>query len=334
MAADGKEAHPDDSILLAYIRQQPLGNSWPNIDLHLTQCSACTKRVRKLQEISISLDAGLLPSQDMLPQSQLERNWDWLESREVAQHLYQRRKHERLREDQLLGMALLTHLPQLLLAVLLYVRQLSLTKMLPAVVQNIRYQSVETYRPGLRAKNPIQVASLVIVLALVLVLAALFVFAEVKHPFTPYQPVNVTRTVGPAVNATIVAHATATMAASLSGGKTTAGVAKPTISLCLTKADKNQHRMRICGVNFKPGDRVEIVIEIAGSMPRPLHNSVPVNATGKFEDTWSLNGCRSVPVAIFAWDVEHPAIVSQVLQNIQYDGCPPQRILTAGMRQH
>ena len=310
--------HPDDSILLAHTRQQPLGSDWSDIDLHLTQCSECTKRVKELQEISISLDTALLPSQNKPPQSQRESEWDWLESPEAAQRLYQHREQERLHEDQLLGMALLTQLPQVFLA-----------KVLPTVLQNGRYQKVETYRPGLWAKNPLQSAHLLLAFAIMLVITTLFVFAMVRQPLTHlFHSDSATMTAAPSVNATITPHpmSTPTTVATVPGaGPTTIGGShktKPAISLCMTQNDKNQRRMHICGVNFKPGDRVAVIIELVGSAPRTLHPMVFVGVAGRFEYAWTLNGCRSVPISIIAQDVAHPYIEAQVLQYIQYDGCP------------
>ena len=321
--------HPDDSILLAYIRQQPLESRWSDIDLHLAQCSECAKHVKKLQEISISLDVGLLPSQHEPPQSQRESNWDWLESPEAAHILFQSRERERLHEDRLLGMALLIHLPQLFQTVFTYLRLSFLTKVLPTVLQIVPYQKVEAYGTGLKSKNPLQATNLLLAFATMLVITTLFVFAMVRQPLTNiFHPASATTTAASPVNATITPHAmsTPTTTATISGaGPTTNGGShktKPAISLCLTPNDKNQRRMHICGVNFKSGDRVAVIIEVVGSGPRILHPTAYVGTGGRFEYVWSLNGCRSVPISIVAQDVAHPFIEAQVLQNIQYDGCP------------
>src|SRR5258708_864653 len=40
----GAMAHSDDSVLLAYIRQQSLGASWSHIDQHISGCPHCRQR--------------------------------------------------------------------------------------------------------------------------------------------------------------------------------------------------------------------------------------------------------------------------------------------------
>lgn len=332
--ADGKVTHPDESILLAYVRRQLPDGRWSDtdIDLHLMYCAACSQRYTELQECSTTLIDGLRPSPE---ESQIEGNWDWLENPAAAQLLYQYCQRERLHEDLSLGFAVLTHLPQVFLAVLTRLPQMFMSllaglqrmfvaKVMPSLAHVVQYRNVPSYPAKFKAKNPIQTASVLVSLASVLVVAALLALAAVGHPFTPFQPVNVTTTAGSQINPTVLAHLTATPRVTVlgAGGIATATPRdpKPTISLCLLATDKTHSRIRICGVNFTPGGKVELVIKTANSPPKTLR-PVLVDALGKFQDVWSLSGCKSVPVVIYAQEVEHPAIISQSLLNIQYDGC-------------
>jgi hypothetical protein len=105
---------------------------------------------------------------------------------------------------------------------------------------------------------------------------------------------------------------------------TVVGGPKPTIMLCMTPQDKAQSRIRVCGINFTPGDKVSLYISPAGGGRPKIRHAVTVDAQGKFIDLWVVNGCRDVPFAIYAQDVSpsHGTEVSQVLHNIQFGSCP------------
>src|SRR5579859_901299 len=109
-------AHPDDSILLAFIRQQLLGKHGPDIDQHIAHCVKCQKRCNELRQPGKILEETL--QGNVLPLLQEDVAWDWLQSPAAAQLAYQRRQHERLQEDLALGLALLIRLQQLLRALL------------------------------------------------------------------------------------------------------------------------------------------------------------------------------------------------------------------------
>ena len=91
----------------------------------------------------------------------------------------------------------------------------------------------------------------------------------------------------------------------------------------MTQADQNQMRIRFCGANFTPGDKVELIIQTGTNPPRARHQ-VTVDAQGDFQDFWYINACKDVPNSVYAQDMAHPDIVSQVLQNIQLDKCASQ----------
>lgn len=330
-AARGKVTHPDESILLAYVRRQLPDRSWSDIDLHLTHCAACSQRKTELEESSTTLIAGLRPSSE---KPEKEENWDWLENPEEARLFYQRRQKERLHEDLSLGFALLTHLPQVFLALVTRLSQVfmalfidlqqAFVKVIPSLAHVVRYQKAPSYPTRIRAKNSIQAASVLLVFALVLVLAVLLALAAGKNPFFLFHATNNYAPTTGQSKLIVPAQPTATANGTIpgAGGIATATPAgsKPTISLCLAPTDKIHSRIRICGVNFTPGDKVELVIKTANSPPKTLR-PVAVDTFGKFQDVWNMNACKNGWIVISAQDVEHPAIVSQVLLNNQYGGC-------------
>jgi hypothetical protein len=75
----------------------------------------------------------------------------------------------------------------------------------------------------------------------------------------------------------------------------------PTIRLCTTNADKVQSRIRVCGANFIPGEKVQLVVHLASGGARTRH-PVLVDAQGYFQDSWIVANCKDVPMAIDVQD--------------------------------
>jgi hypothetical protein len=93
-----------------------------------------------------------------------------------------------------------------------------------------------------------------------------------------------------------------------------------TISVCTTDQDWLASRLRICGSNFKPGDRVALLITMFGSDQPKQHHPVTVDGHGEFQVTIGINNCN-VPVAIQAHDVMNMTVYSNTLQHIKYGNC-------------
>src|ERR1700676_91982 len=161
-------AHSDDSILLAYIRQQSLGNSRLAIHQHITHCEECQERCNELRQTSIMLDDTLHRSSSPLLKEDVA--WDWLQSSTAADLAYQRRRRERLHEDLALGIALLTRLPSVL-------RALSAQAVVPALLPYARKLKLEPQRRGNRRMAIIPLSGIFVATLLVLALAALVVLA-------------------------------------------------------------------------------------------------------------------------------------------------------------
>ena len=330
--------HPDDSILLAYVRQQRLDQNWQeNIHKHVADCEACQKRCKQLRQISTLLEDALSRApRDRPLLSNIESEWDWVQSPQAAQLTYQRRRQERQREDLALGIALLTRLPLMLLA-----------KMMPVLAPYVRKLTVHERQPRNRAMAVVPVigapaAAFLMLLSVMIVLAYTLV---VHNPLGPQHTVG-TATAGPlhltphptwtpttvptqsgkgvVTNTTPIATATATT-----------GSSKLRLFVCMSNVDKAQGRIRICGVGFKPGDKAQLTIDIAGSGFRS-QQPVSVDGSGNFQDFWYIYSCKDVPTTIIGQDVEHPSLGPVVLMDIQYNGrCFPNPIPTvAAVHQH
>jgi hypothetical protein len=78
--------------------------------------------------------------------------------------------------------------------------------------------------------------------------------------------------------------------------------------------------LRICGSNFQPGDKVALLITMAGSDQPKQHHPVMVDGRGEFQVTISIYNC-TVPLAIQAHDMTNMTVYSNMLQHIKFAGC-------------
>ncbi len=314
--SDGK-VHPDDSILLAYTRRQSLGKSWPSIHQHIVGCERCLIRCEGFTVTSQSITDMLTAYAHKRYYPPLtERLSEYVENPAAADLAHRKRQQERLREDLALGKA-----------VLMLPLSTVLKKLSPARGE-----------PRNKAMASVSIFSIpaVVFLAVLLGVFIALAYSISSHPgLLPFRPFGgISTVVSPPSRFTVPAHSTpvptATPVANSTGnGGPTANVtptsttAKPTITLCMTQADKNLSRIRFCGVNFIPGDKVELIIQI-GTNPARARHQVTVDAQGGFQDFWYINACKDVPNSVYAQDMAHAEIFSQVLQNIQFGKCVSQ----------
>ncbi len=101
-----------------------------------------------------------------------------------------------------------------------------------------------------------------------------------------------------------------------SGGTVARG---PSITVCSSPADVKQNRLRICGQNFKPGNRVSLIIIMQGSQPKEL-KPVLVQADGTMQVWFPLNSCAALPSAIVAQYANGGPVLT-TLGNIQFGKC-------------
>lgn len=329
LSDEDEKVHPDDSMLFAYIRWQSLDKSEPGIRQHIAHCEECQKRCNELRQPSDMLNETL--RRNSLPLQQQDVDWDWLQSPEAAQIAYQRRQYERLHEDMALGIALLTRLPLVLLTIS--------AQAVHALLPYIRKFKPEPLRRGNRVMNFTQLASIPVVAFLVLALTAILVLAELNnhYPFNPFHSFSsITTTV---VQSTVIvpAHATPTPTVVPQSGVTvTPSGSMPTLTECPLNTDKKTHHLGIfavCGKNFKPSTKVELFVLFGDGSSKTRH-PVMVDASGNFEDVWSISFCKDVPTTIIAQNVTLPTVNLGELQNILFGKCSSNLLQKAGTSHH
>jgi hypothetical protein len=101
---------------------------------------------------------------------------------------------------------------------------------------------------------------------------------------------------------------------------TGSGQSNEHINICTTDQDRASSRLRICGFDFKAGDRVALLITADWSEQPKQHHPVTVDGHGEFQVTISISNCN-VPVAIQAHDQTDPKVDSNILQHIKFAGC-------------
>ena len=262
--------HPDDSILLAYTREQALDEGWSSIHQHIDTCKECYQRSMEYAQISTELSETL---------EHFQSNQDYPPLAESVFELMHN----------------------------------------PAAVRLARWQREEERRvryPAQGAKwvsfRPVlaPTAALLLLFA-VTVLASRADWSYLGHYILP-QGQN--STVLPSI-ATVNSHTLLSPTACPSGTVSATGTATktPTLRLCTTNADKALSRMRFCGANFTPGDKVLLVIHLASGGSRTLH-PVLVDAQGHFQNSWVVANCKDVPMTIVVQDETNSTEVSLELR--------------------
>ena len=275
----GEMEHPDDSILLAYIREQAQDGGWSSIHQHIDTCKECYQRSMEYAQISTELSETL---------EHFQRNQDY---RPLAESVFE-----------------LMHNPA---AVRLARRQREEERRVRYPAQGAKWVS---FRPVLAPTA----ALLLLLLFAVTVLASRADWSYLGHYILP-QGQN--STVLPSI-ATVNSHTLLSPTARPSGTVSATGTATrtPTLRLCTTNADKALSRMRFCGANFTPGDKVQLIVHLASGDTRTRH-PILVDAQGHFQDFWVVINCKDFPIAINVQDEMNSTEVSLVLRSNQMGHC-------------
>lgn len=266
--------HPDDSMLLAYARQQPC-NDWPgDIQEHVALCQQCHARCSEYQQTGELLKA-------------------WAQTQQAYSDHHTAGLTERvlraLDEANEPAGSLTGHLKRQLRPTSWRFVSLPLAAVLviccTVVIIALAYSHTSGAVRDTSSLRPAQTA------------AVTYTTSQITPQ--PTQPLD---------------------AAPATTSPGDSGKASPSITICTTEQDENQHRLRICGFNFTPRTRAALVVSIAGGQSRTLP-SVPVDAQGHMQATLPVPNCRAIPQTIFAQDTTRPAEVSPALQNISFGNC-------------
>ena len=283
--------HPDDSILLAYTRQQSLGEGWPDIQQHLDICEQCCQRYNELVQTGILLTETLEHFQRSQHYPSLTENvFELIQNPSAARLVRRQRQQERRRRLSLVSMRMLP-VTVLLLTILLVAAALAygadgILKIPQIPTQIINGQGTPS------------------------------VATVTSHMQTPKTTPGSSSTIRVAPTPTVVGTETTT-------GTATPGQTQPTLKLCTTNPDRSQGRIRICGNNFTSGDKVQLVVHLASGDVKTRHQ-VLVNAQGIFQDIWYIFNCKDYPVAVDVQDMTHPAEGASALQSNQLGQCSSQ----------
>lgn len=272
--------HPDDSILLAYTRRQSLGEDRPGIQYHIDNCKRCCQRCNEYAQISTELSATLKHFQYNQYYPPLAEGIIEYIQNPSAARLARQRREH--------------------------------TRRKPYVMRGKRL-SVVSFR-GV-------VISLAVLLLVFLFMAIVFAGRGVPllnhnwHFISVTQTSSFTTVKAHMVSPTVAPHGSPTVPATL-----TSGTSHPAIRLCPIKSNKFLSRMGICGYNFTPGDKVELMAQTVGGTSRTPH-VVTVDAQGSFQDFWAINTCNDYPITISVKDLTHESEVVPELQNNQLGRC-------------
>lgn len=223
--------HPDDSILLAYTREQSLDEGRSSVHQHIDVCKKCYQRCMEYAQISTELSETLehfQRNQDYRPL--VDSIIEFIDSPDAMRLARRRREEER-------------------------------RKRYPARSR----LSFVFLRPVLA---PLGVLLLLVVLvAIVLAHPAGWSYFD---PYILHQGQNgtvipsvATVAAHPSLSPTRQPPGAVSATATANGG--------PTIRVCTTNADKAQSRIRWCGANFAPGAEVHLVVHLASGDARTRH---------------------------------------------------------------
>ncbi len=287
---EGGKDHPDNSILLAYTRKQQLEDRL-GIRRHVDQCPRCLRTCSEYKRTGMVLEVLGRMHSDL---SYADVPSTLLLSRVQGEYArYERRLSTRvmrkLEPIQRFGKRGLRAVP----------------KIGGHLKPEMPLSSIGFY-----------IASLAVVVTF---LFAIGVVAAIHGggPFNQYP-------MGPGATSVVrhdVTPATRPDATATYDTTAGSGQSKERISICTTDYDRTQLRLRICGYDFKPGDKVALLATMVGSEQPKQHHPVTVDAHGEFEVTIAVNNCN-VPVAIVAHDLTNTTVNSNILQHIRFGSCP------------
>lgn len=315
-------SHPDDSILLAYVRRQLSITEAREVNEHLPRCQTCPAKCAQLKYIGDGLQHMLAYPMPTYP-SIADRLDEQIASPAAARLALSERRQARLRKDVALGKALVMFTLKKLLGI----------------------HNQHTDQPRNRAMASVSVVSIPVLVILGLtVVAAVLAFTLNGHINAPTNRSQGSNGIGtPPVQPTILPPPTATLTptplptqtattATHVPGNNGAGRGKPIlptgngnaiIYLCSSRGDLQQSRLNICGKNFKPGDKVALFEYIPGIGYRPKPPNVIADAQGTISAQWTITNCRTMPTSVYAIDLRTNAQTALVPVNVNVGNCQP-----------
>ena len=280
--------HPDDSILLAYLRGQQLEFRSSVIQhIDIDKCPRCLHKLNELKQVSDTLDTlGVMRPYQHYPELSAVDTYARMQNAvmdripaRTATNGARYRQRPRKSAVRLISVPAAFGLAILFTMAMLVFANLSGKSLLPRSLQGgtSASQNNSTSFPRQQSTPPPNLA----------LTATANVDASATPVLTP----------------------------------TTTPVTGPYIEVCSTSINIARWRLVICGYNFEAGYKVTLVAP--GKTPIVLSNP-PVDKQGDFKVGWNIGNCGNLPSAIIAYEVVNTRPISARLRNISFGSCPVQ----------
>ncbi len=278
--------HPEDSILLAYLRGQELeirSSVIQHIDVE--KCPGCLQKLNELKQVSTTLDVlGEMRSYQHYPELSVADTYARMQSTanrripaKTAMNVVNHRQHPRRSAVRLISVPAAFGLAILFTMAMLVFANLSGRSMIPSALQGV-------IKPSLN-NSPVVIA----------------------HLSSPTSNPGLTATVSVEASVTSVQKATPGL------------ITKPYLTVCSTSANIAQWRLVICGYNFDTAHKA--VLFAAGKKPMWQIN-LHVDQHGKFQFGWIIDNCSNLPTIIYSYEVTNSKLIFVKLQITSFGSCP------------
>jgi hypothetical protein len=278
--------HPEDSLLLAYLRKQQLEDGL-SISQHIDveKCPRCLHKLNELKQVSTTLDAlGVMRSYQHYPELSVADTYARMQMatshRTPAMAFLKGANHrQRPRRSvvRLISLPAAFGLAIFFTVAMLVFANFSGKLLIPSALQGV-------IKPSL-SNSPVVIA----------------------HFSSP--------TPNPGLTATGSVEASATPVQTATSGPIT----KPYLTMCSTPANISQWRLVICGYNFDTAHKV--MLFASGKKPM-LQINLHVDQHGKFQFGWTIVNCSNLPTTIYSYEVTNSKPIDVKLQITSFGSCP------------
>ena|GEM_PF-4898256 len=267
---------------------------------HLGDCPQCQDYCR----------VGRLISREMLPayaeqMSVADQVYQYINNPASAWFAKQRQSLRQFPENIELGLALVRYRAE---------------QKAPAFLFSFKGKVFRATPPPHRRMNSIPLIGTVLVLLLVSVLMVIVLAYTLagRHSNTGAKPKMVLTTATAQSRITLPSLPTATPTP-LPGSSL--GASAPRLQLCKASTDRGPYRVGICGYNFHPGDKLELIVYSRNYGQSRPYRTLTVNARGQFQTFLAITPCREAIKGIYVQDLTNSSVNPPPLTNIPIGRC-------------
>ena len=277
--------HPDESILLAFVRRQLGDDEWPGIQQHIANCPQCRRRCAEYDQVGAFL-----------------RQWATLEYYNTYPALTGRvLQRINTPASRLTRWQERVKVPSLRLAVL------------PVAVGLVMLFSIVLFAIAYRGPSTVHDNAVKHI-----VLTPTESILNIRQTPTP-------KAKSPTPTATAISnndndddnHGQSDNDHDSDNGSSSGGDGN--LYLCPSHGEHNKSTLQICGSSFTPGTQVYLIFTVQGFQFRS-HEPISVEQDGNFTTSFTVLSCRLIPTAIEAVDANNNQL-APTLSNIQLDYC-------------